>query len=186
MTDFLDLNDDVHARRLVLLGAIFMICVPFLQAGAQIWPLQLTNIQWRFQAANFFSSLLLMPFLGILILSLVGRGIESRPLTLIAGGLSTLFSLGLAASLVVFFLDAQQLQAIVSSAMLAAFKNTTVRVGLITTLFFFGFSYLALISFLRSGVPSATTRRGSRGGSKSAAAESDEDVGLIVGVHDKA
>ncbi|MBL0939845.1 MAG: hypothetical protein IBJ03_13200 [Gemmatimonadaceae bacterium] len=182
MTDFLDLHDDAHARRLVLLAAILMLTVPFLQAGAQLWPLQLTNIQWRFQAANFLSSLLLLPFLGTSILVLVGRGLESKPVSLFAGAVSALFALGLAGSLVVFVLDAQQLQAIVTSAMSAAFRNATVRVGLVTTLFFLGFSYLTLVSFLKSRATAPASRSK---GSRSASNEADEDVGLIIGVHDK-
>ena len=52
MTEFLRLEEDAPARRLAYVGALLLIIIPFLQAGQQLWPLQLGDIRWRFQAAS--------------------------------------------------------------------------------------------------------------------------------------
>lgn len=174
MSDFLDLHEDSSARLVLYAGALLLMVIPFLQAGSQLWPLQLSNIQWRYGAANALSSVLLLPFLGLSILVLMARGLESRPLALITGSISAVFALGLMASLGLFVLDAQQLKAIVSSQMSAAFTNTTVRVGLVTGLFLLAFLVLTLASF-RAPRGKATARKVKGDGG------SDEGVGLIVG-----
>ena len=46
MPEFLKFEDDAPARRLVYAGAILLILIPLLQAGQQLWPMQLTNIRW--------------------------------------------------------------------------------------------------------------------------------------------
>jgi hypothetical protein len=89
------------------------------------------------------------------------------------------FTLGLGASIVVYALDAQQLQAIVTSAMAKPFKMMTIRVAGVAVMFFVGFAYLTLVCFIRGKAATAPSRRSSK-----ASAEGDEDVGLIVGVRD--
>ena len=76
MPDFFRLESDVTARRLVYMSAALLIAVPFLQAGQQLWPLQLDNIRWRFAAANSLSSILLLPFLGLKGLALANSRVE--------------------------------------------------------------------------------------------------------------
>ena len=85
MSDFLNLRDDRSARRVVYVSAFLLIMVPFLQAGAQLWPLQLGNVQWRYSAANALSSVLLLPYLGLVLLILLSRAIESRNLAKAVG-----------------------------------------------------------------------------------------------------
>jgi hypothetical protein len=184
MADFFDLHDDPSARRILYIGAILLIAVPFLQALSQIWPLQLSNIQWRFGAANALSSILLLPYFGLLVLLLMSRALESRSLARLVGLLSALLTLGLMASLTLFVLDAQELKAIVSSQMLAAFNNTTVRVGLVTALFTVAFAYLTIVSFKSPTSSGASARRPARAPRTTAAKDSDEDMGLIVGLRE--
>jgi len=179
MTELLDLAEDSHARRLLLLAAILMIVMPLFQVGLQIWPLQLTNMQWRYQAAGSLVGALMLPFLGLTAAALIGRGLENRALTLTVGVIAGLFTLGLGASLVVYALDAQQLQAIVTSAMAKPFKMMTIRVAGVAGMFLVGFAYLTLVCFIRGKAVTAPSRRSGK-----AAAEGDEDVGLIVGVRD--
>ena len=133
MSDFLNLRDDRSARRVVYVSAFLLITVPFLQAGAQLWPLQLGNVQWRYSAANALSSVLLLPYLGLVLLILLSRAIESRNLAKAVGVGSAVVVLGLLASLTVFALDAVQLKAIVNSSVMSSFETTTVRVGVVTT-----------------------------------------------------
>ena len=88
MSDFLNLHDDSPLRRVLYLAAILLIGVPCLQAGSQLWPLQLGNIQWRFGAANALSSVLLLPFLGLSTLLAVSRALESRGVSRVVGGIA--------------------------------------------------------------------------------------------------
>jgi cytochrome bd-type quinol oxidase subunit 2 len=183
MSDFLDLHDDAVSRRVLFMIAALLITVPFVQAGAQIWPLQLTNIQWRFGAANAFSSILLLPFLGLSLLLLLARGLENRGLARVVGGLSAIFTVGLLGSLVVFVLDSQELKTIVSTQMSAQFNSTTIRVGFVTLLFLLAFSFLTLSSFAAVG---GTTDRRPRSAAKAAPKsgnDSDEDM-MIVGLRE--
>ena len=180
MSDFLDLHDDTTARRVLYFAATLLIVVPFVQAGSQIWPLQLSNIQWRFGAANALSSILLLPYLGLSLLILMARGLESRALGRTVGAVATIFSVGLLASLVVFILDALQLKTIVSTAMTASFNSTSVRVGLVTTVFLVAFAFLALAGFKAPRGTAAAARKSTKSGAK----ESDADVGLIVGLRE--
>lgn len=180
MSDFLDLHDDAVARRLLYVVAVLLVAVPFVQAIAQIWPLQLSNIQWRFGAANALSSILLLPFLGFALLLLMARGLEQRALARTVGALSALFTLGLLASLAVFVLDAQELKTIVSTQMATQFTNTTIRVGLVTSLSLAAFGMLTLFGF--STIGRAGGRTGSARRSDTATADdADEGPGLIVG-----
>lgn len=174
MSEFFDLQEDSSARLVLYVSAILLLTIPFLQAGSQLWPLQLSNIQWRFGAANALSSVLLLPFLGLSILVLMARALENRTLAMLAGILSAIFALGLMGSLGLFVLDAQQLKAIVSTQMSAAFTNTTIRVGLVTGAFLLAFLVLTLASFRApKGKPTARRAKGDKG--------TDEGVGLIVG-----
>lgn len=179
MSDFLDLHDDTTSRRVLFLVAILLVALPLVQALLQIWPLQLSNIQWRFGAANALSSILMLPVLGLSLLLIVARSLGSTALSRTVGAIASVFTIGLLGSLVVFALDAQQLKTIVSSQMSAAFNTTTMRVGFITVAFLFAYAFLAIMSF--------TALRGTPGRPAAkrtvAAGTSDDDSssGLIVG-----
>lgn len=175
MSDFLDLHDDPSARRLLLAVAVTMIMVPFIQAGAQIWPLQLTNIQWRFSAANALVSALMSPFLGMALLLVIARATDSRGLARTVGVLGAVFSVGLLASLALFVLDAQQLKTIVSTQMTQAFTNTTFRTGASALFFAVAFPLMAIAGF-------STPRRSGLGAGKlPSGKDAGDSVGLIVG-----
>lgn len=174
MSDFFDLHDDPSVRRVLYLAAILLVAVPFLQAGSQLWPLQLSNIQWRFGAANALSSVLLLPYLGLSLLVIMSRALDSRGLARTVGALSALLAVGLLASMLLFVLDALQLKKIVNSSMMNTFNTTSVRVGLVTALFLIAFAMLALASFK---TPRSTKAAPARKGVKTA----EEGAGLIVG-----
>lgn len=178
MTDLLDLVDDAPVRRLLLMLALLLIAIPFLQSGAQIWPFQPNNIRWRYDAATVLSGNLMLPFFGLALLAILARLLESRGLGLFIGGAGVLLTLGLVASAVVFVLDALQLNTIVSSQMAQAFRNTSVRVVVTTGLFAIGSLFVALAGLGagsgRSRVaPAPEPRRTSR--------KSGRDDRLIVG-----
>ena len=177
MSDFLDLHDDSVSRRVLFVVALLMIAVPLVQSLTQIWPLQLSNIQWRFGAANALSSILLLPFLGLSLLLVMARGLERTALARAVGAASALFTLGLLPCIAVFVLDAQELKTIMSTQMSAQFTNTTIRVGLVSTLFMVAYGILTVFGF--SAMPGGSSRGGKRAFSKGEA--SDDAPGLIVG-----
>jgi len=179
MSDFLDLHDDNVARRVLFVVAFLMIGVPFIQTVAQIWPLQLSNIQWRFGAANALSSILLLPFLGLALLLVLARGLERTGLARLVGAASAVFTLGLLASIALFVLDAQELKTIVSSQMSAQFNSTTIRVGLVSTVFLVAFGLLTVFSF--ASMPGGSTAKGSKRTASPKADASDDAPGLIIG-----
>jgi hypothetical protein len=174
MSEFFQIEDDAPTRRVLYASAILLITVPLLQAISTIWPMQFGNIQWRFGAANALSSVLLLPFLGLVLLLVVSRMLASRPLSLIVGVISTLFAIALAGSFVLFVLDGLQLKAIVNSAQMASFESVFARVGLITLLFAIVYLLLALAGLKGPKVVAGQLRKG---GVKPA----DDGVGLIVG-----
>ncbi len=179
MSDFLDLHDDPSLRRVLFLGAILLIVVPFVQAGSQLYPMSFGNIQWRFGAANAMSAVLLLPYLGLGLLLIIARSMESGSMAKSVGVISGLFAAGLAASFVVFILDALQLKTIVSTQQEGAFKASAARIAIVTVLFAVAFVVLALAGFNSprgSVMRSAPARR-----SRADEADSDNASGLIVG-----
>lgn len=184
MSEFFDLHDDPSLRRVLFLGAVLLILVPLLQAGAQLYPLQLSNIQWRFQAANALSAVLLLPFLGLSLLLLMSRALESRSMARAAAILASVFAAGLAASFVVFILDALQLKTIVSTAMESQFKASAARVAIVTAMFVVAYLMVALAGFSTPRTSSRTAARSEaprRSREPAPEEPGDESPGLIVG-----
>jgi len=170
-----NLEEDAPARRLAYLSAFLLIFVPMVQATSQLWPLQLGNIQWRFQAAGALSGVLMLPFLGMAIMALIARATDARGVSKVIGVISALTAVILAASLALFILDALQLKTIVQSRAMETFKIGSVRVGLVTTLFTVLFAILAMTAFKPPAGTVAAVRPGKKAGKQ------DEDVGLLIG-----
>lgn len=168
-------SDDGASRQLAYLCAVLLVVVPFLQAGVQLWPLQLDNIQWRFGAASALSSVLLLPFLGLSLATLVARMTDRSGVARVVGALAIVFSLGLMASLALFVLDALQLKAIVRTQAMQSFQGTALRVGAVTALFIVAFLLLSVVSFRRT--PGSTAKAAGRSRERA----EDTGVGLIVG-----
>ncbi len=183
MSDFSRLEDDAPARRIVYIGALLLIAVPLVQVGSQIWPLQLSNIQWRFTAANSLSAVLLLPFLGATLMFLTARATESRGLSRVIGALVGLFAVGLVASTVLFVLDGLQLKTIVQSRQMDQFNIAMARVGVLSLVFSVAYAMLAFACFRGPRAARATTAKaGSTGSSsRSGSSKNDDAVTLIVG-----
>lgn len=172
MSELFDLQEDGSARRTLTVAALLLIVVPFFQAGTQSFPLQVSNIQWRFQAANAFSSVLILPYVGLTLLLALSRLTESKATARFIGVMSSLLALVLVGSIAMFALDALQLKTIVSTQAEQQFKMTSIRVVLVTGLHVIAFAMLALAGFR---TPGGGTR------SRAAARAQDPASGLIVG-----
>lgn len=186
MSDFFRLEDDAPARRIVYIGALLLIAVPLVQVGSQIWPLQLSNIQWRFTAANSLSAVLLLPFLGATLMFLTARATESRGLSRVIGALVALFAIGLVASTVLFVLDGLQLKTIVQSRQMDQFNIAMVRVGVLSLIFSIAYGMLAFACIRGPKVARTTTSKVSSAGGSSRSSKNDDAVTLIVGQGAKA
>lgn len=173
MTQFNRLEDDAAVRRLLYIGATLLIAIPFLQAGEQLWPLQLGDIRWRYGAAAALSSVLLLPFLGLMIMLVVAKAAESKGVARAVGAIASLLVVGLLGSLVLFALDALQLKTIVPTQAMTKFETGSARVVLVTLIFTIAFSMLMITAFKNSRGDAATTKRGVK--------KAEEGVGLIVG-----
>lgn len=173
MSEFFNIEDDAPLRRVLYATAFLLIVIPFLQAISQLLPLKLASIEWRFLAANPLSSVLLLPFLGLLLLLLMARTLASRGLSLFVGVVSAFFALVLAASLVLFILDGLQLKAIVNSAQMANFQNTFARVAVVSVIFTVVFAMMAVAALKAPKGSPMSTKKGVK--------QADEGVGLIVG-----
>ncbi|BAH38828.1 hypothetical membrane protein [Gemmatimonas aurantiaca T-27] len=170
-----DLHDDPSLRRVLFTAAILLLVVPAVQVGIQVWPLQLSNIQWRFTAANVLSGGMLLPsFLGMVLLLSLSRRLEQKGVQRTVGVLAIIFVLGLGASLGLFVLDALQLKTIVSTQMEAAFKNTAVRVGAVSSMFFVAFALVAWAAFSAPKSAKQAARKADQKGG-------EDRVGLIIG-----
>lgn len=173
MSEFLNIEEDAPLRRVLYATAFLLIVVPFFQAVSGIMPLRFSNIEWRFQMANPLSSVLLLPFLGLLLLLIMSRSLASRGLSLFVGIVCAFFALALAASLGLFVLDGLQLKPIVNSAQMPLFENLFVKVSIVTTLFIFTFAMMAMAALKAPKGSPIAARKGVK--------QADEGVGLIVG-----
>lgn len=162
-------------RRVLYIAAVILIAIPTVQVVSQLWPLQLTSIQWRFGAANAFSAILMLPFIGVALLLVLARATDSRGVSRLIGAISGLIAVVLAASTVLFILDALQLKTIVQSRMLDQFTSTMYRVAILCTVFFIVFGILALSAFSLPKSAKAAQVKGA------ASKKADDGVGLIVG-----
>ena len=175
MPDSFRLEDDAPLRRVLYIAALILITIPTVQVLSQLWPLQLVSIQWRFGAANAFSAILMLPFMGVALMLVLARATDSRALSRLIGGLSGLLSFVLAASTVLFILDALQLKTIVQSRMLDQFTSTMYRVAILAIVFCIAFGILALSAFSFPKTTKAAQAKGAAG------KKADDGVGLIVG-----
>jgi hypothetical protein len=169
---FFSLEDDAPARRLLYTMAVLMVLMPVLTAGQALWPLQLWNIRWRFDAASALSSILLLPFLGLSLMVLISRVTEDKNVPRVVGAISAILVIGLLGSLVLFALDALQLRTVVPTAQEQTFQKISIRVVVSTILFTVGFSLLMITAFKSSRTAAAILRKG---------AKAEANSGLIVG-----
>lgn len=173
MSDFFNLEDDAPGRRLVYTTAIMLVIVPLVTSGQVLWPLHLSDIRWRYGAANSLSSMLIMPFLGLALMALMARATENKNVSRLVGLFSAVFVIGLLGSLALFALDALQLKTIVTSAQEEAFQATSARIVLSTLIFTVGFFVLMITAFKSQRPAIPASRKGPK--------KADESVGLIVG-----
>ena len=174
MSDFLNIEDDAPARRLLYTAAILLIAAPLAQSGQLLWPLQLWNIRWRWNVAVQLSGVALFPFLGLALMVLMARATENRNVSRMVGVVSALFVIGMMGSLALFALDATQLKAIVNSAAEQSFETASVRTVISTLMFTVAFFILMMTSFKTSRVYKAPVKRGTT-------KVAEDGVGLIVG-----
>ncbi len=173
MPDTYSLENDAPARRVITVAGLMLVFIPILQGTAQLWPLQVGNIQWRMAAATVLSGLGLLPYLGF---GLIGAGARfggRRLVERVIGWIAVVSVVILVASLGLFVLDALQMKTIVASRAMDGFRQNNIRV--VTVMLSLTVAYGLLAMALLKGSPSRSTV------SRSTAKVSDDRIGLIVG-----
>ncbi len=173
MPDTYSLGDDVPARRMTILAGLMLLIIPCVQTFSQLWPFQVTNIQWRFRAAEMLSALGLLSFLGFAIMGAVGRASGQRRFERMVGWTTAVITVLLIAACGLFVLDAIQLKSIVPSRAMDGFIQSCIRVGVVAIILTAAYAYIAAI-FIR-GLPARA------GAARVGDKESTERIGLIVG-----
>lgn len=150
MADIVKTESELSVRRLLYLCGALLIAIPLLQAAQALWPVMPSSISWRFSAANALSSVLLLPFLGLVIVIIAADATDNRFVARAVGGISALIVIGLVGSLVLFAMDALQLKTVVSTQQTNSFQSISFRVVLVTLVLTGSFSMLMVVAFRRS------------------------------------
>ena len=173
MPDTYSLEDDAPALRMMIVSGLMLLFIPCVQTFSQLWPWQVTNIQWRFRAAEMLTALLLLSFLGFAIMGAAGRASGQRRFERIVGWATALVTVLLVAAFGLFVPDAIQLKSIVPSRAMDGFIQSCIRVAVVAVVLTAAYGYIATI-FIR-GQPARA------GAAKSGDKASAERIGLIVG-----
>jgi hypothetical protein len=172
-----DLESDDGARRLLYLCAFLLFFMPYFQAFAGLWPLQLGNLQWRFQATGALSGILMLPFIGMSLGLVVARMSGNRTVARVIGVVAALSTLALVIAIGLFAMDALQLKKIVTDRATTAFNKAVFTASCTMILSLVLFSVLTVLSFrgpqteLRA-TPPKTKMKNSAG---------DDSPGLLIG-----
>ncbi|MEO7996539.1 MAG: hypothetical protein ABI852_03795 [Gemmatimonadaceae bacterium] len=171
-----DLENDDGLRRILYLSALLLFFMPYFQAMAGLWPIQVGALQWRFQATGAMSGILMLPFLGLVLALAVARSCGHKGIARIVGVISALTVFGIICALGLFAMDALQLKKVVRDVQMASF-NKAVFTATCTLLFsVVTFGVLTIVAFRspKGAISKSTTKS-----SKKGAAE--EPVGLLIG-----
>jgi len=142
-----DIHSDDGARRLLYLCAFVLFFVPYFQAMAGIWPLQLTSLEWRYKATSGMSGILMLPFIGLVLALAVARSCGHKNVSRVVGVVAALTTLTLLVSMGLFAMDALQLKKVVQDRMLQQFNKATFTAGVTLGFSFVVFTILTIISF---------------------------------------
>lgn len=118
---------------LVLVGA-YMVVVPLGRELSSVIPATPSSADWRFGAFGFFINALLLPVLGLTMLTVAGVLRNSRWLLLGSGAVSLALSVGLVVGFVAFYRDAAGLVAAAEASALPLFQTATRKTLAVTAL----------------------------------------------------
>lgn len=170
-----DLEDDDGLRRLLYLCAFLLVFLPYFNAIAQLWPLRLGDVRWRFTAAGTMSGILMLPFIGMSFAMAIARSVGHKGISRLIGGVAVLTVLFLAAGLGLFFLDSLQLKSIVRDAEMSQFLKAVASATVAIVVSIIAFSFLSFVAFRgRKGALKPAPKSGKK-------AAADEPVGLLIG-----
>ena len=172
-----DIHSDDGARRLLYLCAFVLFFIPYFQAMAGIWPLQLGSLQWRYTATSAMSGILMLPFIGLVLALAVARTCGHKAAARIVGAVAALTTLTLLLAMGLFVMDALQLKKVVPDRELARFNKANVVVGVTLVFSFVVFVILTITSFR----PPEGEMKASPPKTKLKNPSGDEPPGLLIG-----
>ncbi|MGV3708267.1 MAG: hypothetical protein ACO1Q7_05455 [Gemmatimonas sp.] len=142
-----DLESDDGARRLLYLCAFLLFFMPYFQAFAGLWPIQLGNLQWRFQATGALSGILMLPFIGMSFGLVVARMTGNKTVSRVIGVVAAITTVTLVVAIGLFAMDALQLKKVVSDRASTAFNKAAFTASCTMLFSIIVFSILTFLSF---------------------------------------
>lgn len=121
------MSDHKQLRRAGVVVALLFLGFTAVDYTTAVWPLEPSEIRWRYGALSGLSGSLLTPSFGILILLAVAMSAGKRWLELTLAATLGIVSLGLAAATVMFGLDVLQLRGDVQPELLSEYDVTAIR-----------------------------------------------------------
>ena len=172
-----DLHSDDGARRLLYLCAFILFFMPYFQAFAGIWPLQLGALQWRFQATGALSGILMLPFIGMVLGLVIARASGHKGISRLIGVVAAITTVALLIAIGLFLMDALQLRKIVPDKSMMAFNKATFTATSTLLISFVVFAVLTVVSFRGpTGEMKVTPPK-----TKFKTAKGDDTPGLLIG-----
>ena len=172
-----DLHSDDGARRLLYLCAFVLFFMPYFQAIAGIWPLQLGALQWRYQATSALSGILMLPFIGLVLALAVARSSGNKTVSRVVGVVAALTTITLLVAMGLFVMDALQLKKVVPDRQLLQFNKATFTASVTLMFSFIVFTVLTIISFR----PPQGEMKASPPKTKFKSPSGNESPGLLIG-----
>lgn len=171
-----DLENDDGLRRVLYLSAFMLFFLPYFQALGGLWPLQLGSLQWRFQATGAMSSIMMLPFLGLVLALMVARPLEHKMIQRLIGIVAVLSTIGILCAIGLFGMDALQLKKIVRDAQMAAFNKAVFTATFALLFSLVAFAVLSVVAF--RSPKGAVAKSAPRSARKSTV---DDSPGLLIG-----
>lgn len=142
-----DLHSDDGARRLLYLSAFLLFFMPYFQAFAGLWPIQMGSLQWRYQATGGLSAIMMLPFIGLCFGLAIARFSGHKGVARLIGVIAALHAVGLVLAMGLFVMDALQLKKIVRDAQMQQFNKGAFTASVTMLMSLVVFIVLTVIAF---------------------------------------
>ncbi len=117
---------DRLARPVYLIG-ILLILTPLADFVTSVWPIQPTEMRWRFASTALLAGFLFTPLIGSLITALMATFMEQKMILRVIGVLNVVGAVFLVIALAIFAFDTLQLRRAVPPDAQASFKTSAIR-----------------------------------------------------------
>lgn len=127
--------------------ALLLILGPAIQVALTVWPPRIEDLNWRFAVVGFYSDALIVPVLGVFLAVIAANLLEQRFLQISMASVVGVLAAVMGVILVLFLLDALQLQSRIGEEARWAFMGQTLRSALVQVLAALFFGVLSVAGF---------------------------------------